>query len=191
MSLQRVPFVYPLLVTARIVSGGQDQVWDRGIRRADIRKLPFPDSSVEAVYSSHVLEHLYLSDARLVLSEAFRVLRPGGVIRTSVPDALRNARELVDGITDDRFQTPGQRFNHMLLAYPEQRPSRGEALRRAVSGHIHKWQPTAGQLTQILAGAGFADMTECGFRSGKLPDVETIETRAASIQIGAWKPGRT
>lgn len=45
------------------------------------------DSTVEAVYASHVLEHFgYDSGLLLALREILRVLRPGGQLMVSVPD---------------------------------------------------------------------------------------------------------
>src|ERR1051326_2208138 len=48
--------------------------------------LPFAENSISAVYASHVLEHLYRSQAVALLSECKRVLKPGGVLRLVVPD---------------------------------------------------------------------------------------------------------
>ncbi len=57
------------------------------IRYADAtQRLPLPTSSVEVLYSSHMLEHLVRSETRDFLREAMRVLRPGGILRLAVPD---------------------------------------------------------------------------------------------------------
>jgi SAM-dependent methyltransferase len=48
--------------------------------------LPFADASFDVVYSNNVLEHT--TDPTLVLSEALRVLRPGGVLFVEVPNYL-------------------------------------------------------------------------------------------------------
>ena len=45
---------------------------------ADIRELPFPDSSFDAVFTSAVLEHL--GDPLEALGEISRILRPEGLI---------------------------------------------------------------------------------------------------------------
>ncbi len=50
------------------------------------RKLPVPDSSVEAIYTSHTLEHIFPDKLPFVLSECRRVLKPGRPFRTVVPD---------------------------------------------------------------------------------------------------------
>lgn len=44
------------------------------------------DGSVALIYNCHVLEHFKRRDLQRVLHEWFRVLAPGGVLRTSVPD---------------------------------------------------------------------------------------------------------
>jgi len=67
---------------------------DPSVRVWDVtRGLPFPDSSVEACYSSHVLEHLDKRAAENLIKDCFRVLRRGGVIRLVVPDLEQIARE--------------------------------------------------------------------------------------------------
>jgi predicted SAM-dependent methyltransferase len=60
---------------------GCDFYWD--LRR----RLPFPDDSVEKIYSSHFLEHLTFQQGQSFLKECLRVLVPGGTISTCVPCA--------------------------------------------------------------------------------------------------------
>lgn len=59
---------------------------------ADLRHLPFPDGSAEAVRLSHVLEHFPYRTAPTVLLEAARVLLPGGSIAVGVPDMVGTCR---------------------------------------------------------------------------------------------------
>jgi SAM-dependent methyltransferase len=55
---------------------------------ADVEEpLPFPAASFDAVVAGELLEHLRFPDA--LVSEARRVLRPGGVLVGSVPNAFR------------------------------------------------------------------------------------------------------
>jgi predicted SAM-dependent methyltransferase len=52
------------------------------------KPLPFPDGSVDRVYSSHVLEHFtYPGQLLPLLRECHRVLRPEGIISAAVPNA--------------------------------------------------------------------------------------------------------
>ena len=58
---------------------------DRIIRVTD-DALPFEDASFDVVYSGNVLEHT--EDPLMVLREAVRVLRPGGILHVEVPNYL-------------------------------------------------------------------------------------------------------
>lgn len=42
--------------------------------------------SIDLIYNCHVLEHFKRRDVNRVLREWLRVLKPGGILRTSVPD---------------------------------------------------------------------------------------------------------
>ncbi len=54
---------------------------------ATIDNLPFiPDESVDLIYNCHVLEHFKRSNVVQILKEWRRILKPGGILRTSVPD---------------------------------------------------------------------------------------------------------
>lgn len=44
------------------------------------------DESVDLIYNCHVLEHFKRRDVNRVLAEWYRVLKPGGILRISVPD---------------------------------------------------------------------------------------------------------
>ncbi len=50
------------------------------------RPLPIADATIEFIFTEHTIEHLSLPDARGLIRECWRVLRPGGVLRVSTPD---------------------------------------------------------------------------------------------------------
>jgi predicted SAM-dependent methyltransferase len=54
--------------------------------------LPFPDETFDAVYHSHLLEHLPRKAVFPFTQECHRVLKGGGIIRVAVPDLERIAR---------------------------------------------------------------------------------------------------
>ncbi len=60
---------------------------------ADLTALPFPEAMFDAVYCSHVLEHVM--DDRSAMHEVRRVLRPNGLAVVQVP--LRNGETYEDG----------------------------------------------------------------------------------------------
>ncbi len=67
--------------------------------KGDIEHIPLPDQSVDVIISNCVIN--LSADKRLVLAEAFRVLKPGGrfavsdiVVRGELPEAVRRNMEL-------------------------------------------------------------------------------------------------
>lgn len=56
--------------------------------KADMWDLPFDDSSVDSIYSSHALEHVERWRVVPTLQEWYRVLKPGGTLDLRVPDIL-------------------------------------------------------------------------------------------------------
>ncbi|WP_448380083.1 class I SAM-dependent methyltransferase [Gloeomargarita sp.] len=110
-----------------------------GVLAIDLRKkLPFGENSFDLVYHSHVLEHFTCAEAKRLLDECYRVLKPGGIIRIVVPDLENIVREYLhildeirSGVADARSkydwimlelydqvvrQTPGG----MMLQYLQQ-----------------------------------------------------------------------
>ena len=94
-----------------------------GVLQYDLRKgLPFPNEAFDAVYHSHVLEHLAPEEAFFLLKECQRVLRPGGILRVVVPD-LENIVRLylaaLDGaLAGDREQT--ERYRWLVIELLDQ-----------------------------------------------------------------------
>jgi 2-polyprenyl-3-methyl-5-hydroxy-6-metoxy-1,4-benzoquinol methylase len=53
----------------------------------DVRELPFPNASFDAVFSYSVLQHLAKNEISTVVAEIRRVLRPGGIVWIEMPNA--------------------------------------------------------------------------------------------------------
>lgn len=70
--------------------------------RCDVRQLPFADSSYDAIFSSHVLEHFSREEHARVLHEWVRVLKPGGEFIIVVP----TIDWAVDQLKDRHVMTP-------------------------------------------------------------------------------------
>jgi predicted SAM-dependent methyltransferase len=68
--------------------------------RLDLREaLPFPENSVNMIYSEHFFEHLSLEEGIRFLRECLRVLLPGGRLSVGVPNTQLC---LQDYVSDDR-----------------------------------------------------------------------------------------
>ena len=60
-------------------------------------KLPFKDATFDIIYSKSFIEHLYYPER--YLKEAYRVLKPGGLLLTLVPDWESNYKTYFDDFT--------------------------------------------------------------------------------------------
>jgi predicted SAM-dependent methyltransferase len=56
-------------------------------------RLPFADASLDAVYCSHVVEHLPAGSVSALFAEFHRIVAPGGVVRVLVPDLQTSLTE--------------------------------------------------------------------------------------------------
>jgi predicted SAM-dependent methyltransferase len=59
--------------------------------------LPIESGIAECIFQEHLLEHLTLPQGFDLLSECYRILQPGGVLRIGVPDTGSYIQSYVDG----------------------------------------------------------------------------------------------
>lgn len=115
---------------------------------------PVMSSSIDAIWSSHNLEHLHRHEVPIALAEFLRVLRPGGQMLLTLPDLQRIA-ELVagDGLEDEAYRSPSGPITPLDMIYGHT-PSLAQGNRHMA----HKTGFTARTLWQLLVDAGFADI---------------------------------
>jgi predicted SAM-dependent methyltransferase len=116
---------------------------------------PVTSSSVDAVWSSHNLEHLHRHEVPLALFEFMRVLRPGGQLLLTMPDLQRIA-ELVagDSLEDEAYRSPSGPITPLDMIYGHTR-----SLAHGNEHMAHKTGFTARTLALLLSEAGFAGVT--------------------------------
>lgn len=67
--------------------------WENHDMDVDVTKpLPYPNESVNFIFSDNMLEHVTPQQAWSYLDECFRILVHGGVVRTTIPDFVRILR---------------------------------------------------------------------------------------------------
>src|SRR6266508_4294813 len=58
-----------------------------GVMFMDATKpFPFADETIQFIYTEHMIEHIPREKATAMLSECYRVMRKGGVLRVTTPD---------------------------------------------------------------------------------------------------------
>ena len=66
-----------------------------------------PSESVDPVYSSHNIEHLYPHEVPLALAEFLRVLKPDGFFVVTCPDLKSDCKLIAkDKLTDAAYTSP-------------------------------------------------------------------------------------
>lgn len=143
------------------------------VRYGDIvRGLPVEPLSCEAVYCSHVLEHLSLDDLRVALRNTQNYLRPGGVFRLVVPDLERLSRDYLESGSESAAL---DFMEHAHLGTRQRRRGFGGMLRNSLGNSAHLWMWDYKSLSRELRDAAFSSVrrAELGDASdGRFHDVE-------------------
>ena len=182
--LSKFPGARRIVLATGLLPGPQAQVdWPEGIRRLDVTKrLPFQASSAEAIYSSHMLEHLAHRDAIHLLAECRRVLDDGGVLRLALPDLRRMAQAYLassdSGAADAFVEAIGLGI--------EANPKGSRRLIEAMSGARHRWMYDAASIVSACEAVGLTRVEECAYREGRCPDLMNVEQREDSLFIEAF-----
>ena len=150
----KIPFLPGLLRMAGLISPEQlkfIRISRSGkIRYGDVvRRIPHSDSSVDLIYSCHMLEHLTRSDALRFLRECRRVLVPGGAIRIVVPDLRILIDNYMGGGDADQFVES----LYVLPVEPDTLIGRLKCL--LLGGRLHLWMYDACSLSELMVSAGF------------------------------------
>jgi len=88
---------------------------DPRVIKKDIYLLNYPENSVDAIYSSHSLEHLPVRHARLALKNWVKILKPGGKLFLAIPDLEETMRCILN--KDISFLDRYTWFLHVLFGY--------------------------------------------------------------------------
>lgn len=150
------------------------------------------------VNASHVFEHLARHQTGHFLSEAMRVLAPGGVIRLVVPDLQSLARVYVAGAEAGDPEASRQ-FLHWVNMHQDatyaptaSRPKRLIATWQGFP-HQHKYMYDEHSLRDVLGRAGFADLRGASHGSSAwIDDIGLLEQPGSgvdSVYVEARKSG--
>jgi predicted SAM-dependent methyltransferase len=121
--------------------------------------IPLNDAVVDYTYSSHFVEHLFRRDAEHLLAEMYRVLKPGGIARISVPD-LEIAVNLYTAGEKERMLT-----QYFFIDDEDNHYSR------------HKYMYDFQMIELLLLRAGFREVRRCSFAHGDVPDIDILDNR--------------
>lgn len=163
--LRRIPVVGALVGRLGILNTD----WDPRIVVHDLRKpLPWTDASVDAIYSSHTLEHLDREEGRRLIAECHRVLKPAGLLRIVVPDLKGYVAEYTTG------RLAATEMLEALHVLGARRLGFRKELFSILSGSIHRCMYDAPTLTVLLLDTGF-ETRVCAPRDSAISGIDRFE----------------
>ena len=157
----------------------------REVRHDLTAALAYDDNSIAKIQAQDVLEHLPFDRVPFVLDEIYRVLKPGGVFRLSVPD-YRSPVHRRRSVYDWRGRVTG---DLLMGAEPYFDSTTGDArIRFSGNGEAHLWFPRYELITHLVLKSeirkaqihfyqGFVD--DHSYLCEPLPEDEMFVQRAA------------
>lgn len=128
---------------------------------------PVESSSIDFIFSEHLIEHFSRNDAQRLLHECARALRPGGILRISTPDLRAIAETYLSGAVIDWIdpavdwtpRTPAEMINGLMHEW----------------GHQFLYDFEA--LETLLREAGATAVLRCAWRESSHPELGGLERR--------------
>lgn len=110
--------------------------------------------SVDAVWSSHNLEHLCRHEVPAALGEFIRVLKPGGLLMATLPDLQQVAELVVAGrLEEQAYMSPSGPVSALDMIY-----GHTASLARGYRFMAHRTGFSRGSLERVIREAGFVDV---------------------------------
>jgi predicted SAM-dependent methyltransferase len=110
------------------------------------------DASVDAVWSSHNIEHLYDHEVDSALREFVRVLRPEGFALITCPDLEAIARLVAGGVDRVAYESPAGPITPLDMLFGHRR-----SIQRGNLFMCHRTGFTEERLGKLIVAAGFAE----------------------------------
>jgi len=142
--------------------------------------LPYDDDSVSYILAEHIIEHLDSKGALAMLDSCQRILRPGGVLRISVP-ALDKILEL-DGMYE-------QYLNILLGQEGLSTACRRDSVNLVLTQWEHKTWWNTGLLRAVLWARGFEQIKECHYGESEHEPLANIEGHSTNHWLNIHFPG--
>jgi predicted SAM-dependent methyltransferase len=127
-----------------------------------LEKHPFEDNSVLFGFSEDMLEHLNQAESIFFLSEIYRTLAPGGVVRLSFPG--------LEGVLQKHYTPP-----------TEKRVREGEFEAYSFWDHIHFYSRE--ELRTVAAHLGFKTINFFDYGKSDYPELSNRDTREHQIGL--------
>ncbi len=144
------------------------------------KSIPFPDNTINNIYSSHFFEHLTYNQSEILLKECFRVLKKGGIIRIAVPSLDQEVQEIKLAL----YAYENGDF-HKIQKYVTSESSGYNSI-----FNNHRFMFNYQLIFKHLEKVGFCCISKFNLGEGNIPDVKLLDTRE-SLFVEAMKDEAT
>lgn len=133
--------------------------------------IPAADGTLDAVYHSHMLEHISFKDGLDFLQKIYNAMRPGGLHRILVPDLEAFARSYVggDGFLLSKYKA------HVLQEDAEIYETKAAIFMGMLHNHGHLCGYDWDTLYWALDRIGFKKITRKLFQESDFQDIKQME----------------
>ncbi len=153
------------------------------------KPFPMPTNSIDYVFSEHMIEHITYVQAKFMLEECFRVMKPNGRIRLATPDLVRSlavydenpsnsASEYIRW-TIDNFIPEAEKYNPAFV------------INKIFYGWSHVFIYDYKTLANLLESVGFVDVKEYQSGISDDPVLNNLERHGEVIQNEAMNQYET
>lgn len=155
-------------------------VFPDAVKYGDIVKgLPVKDNSCDAIYCSHVLEHLSLNDFRTALKNTYKVLKPGGLFRCIVPDLEVIVMDYIQGLKIKPETASINFIGNGLLMGSVERPKGIKGMITSSFGNSHHlWMWDHFSMLSELSKAGFKNIRKASFNDSSELKFKLVENES-------------
>jgi len=139
-----------------------------------VKGLPISRESCDAIYCSHVLEHLSFLDCKKAIKNTYHYLKKGGFFRVVVPD-LEALAKLYASNPD---QDAGIRFvGSLLMGLQDRQTGLMGILQSSFGNSRHLWMWDEGGLRLMLQEAGFRAIRRVSFQDTEEPKFNELDSK--------------
>jgi SAM-dependent methyltransferase len=144
------------------------------------RPFPLGDMTFDYIFSEHQIEHISEMEARSMVRECFRVLRPGGRIRVATPDLAA-----IVGLYGDTLNELERHYIEFMMArfmpgIQSDNPS-CHVINHVFRAHGHRFIYDERTLSETLARAGFVDVTRWELGESSDPALRGLEAHGRTV----------
>lgn len=159
-------------LAAGTIYANPNQVEGTFLLNHDLRfGIPAENGSLDAIYHSHLLEHLTYVEGLEFLQKCFDALKPGGIHRLIMPDLEAFAKAYVsnDSLLLEKYK------EHVLSDGPDIYQTKAAIFMGMLHNHGHQCGYDWPTLKWALERIGFKKVRKTLFQESDLPDIKEIE----------------